>query len=79
MRVSCLHILYYRFRANLDGFTSPHCLSAPKEPTSNGKAIYDQGKLLTNVKYVDGLVTVEFEDLAMEESGSHGSLQADLS
>lgn len=79
MRVSSLNILCYRFRANCDGFTGPHCLSAPKEPTSNGKAFYNQGKLFTNVKYVYGLVTVEFEDLAMEESGSHGSLQADLS
>ena len=75
MRMSSWNCLYYRFRANFDGLTSNYCKAAPTEPDGAGKATYDQGKLVTNVKYVDGAVKVESQDVPNKTTSS---IQADL-
>ena len=75
MRMSSWNCLYYRLRANFDGLMSSYCEAAPTESDQAGKATYDQGKIVTNVKYVDGLVTVEFQNLLDKTTGS---IQADL-
>ena len=73
--------LYYRLRANFDGLQSKYC---PELPTITperegmpaygvGKATYDQGKTVTDVKKINGTLTVVFDST---EGG--GSIEADL-
>ena len=64
MLMSSWNVLYYRLRANFDGLTNSYCPSAPTESESNGKAVYNQGKKVKNVKYTDGIVTVEFIEIS---------------
>jgi len=78
MRMSSWNVLYYRFRANFDGLTSPYCKTLPSESSGNGKAVYDQGKCVKNIRYVDGSVFVDFEDLVNKASDGRGSVRADL-
>jgi len=75
LRMTGWNVLYYRLRANFDGLKSDYCPEPPKSIEGEGKAIYDLGKRVTDVSYVDGLVTVEFEDLV---NGGGRSLHADL-
>ena len=51
MPKSSWNVLYYHLRANFDGLTNSYCPSAPTEPESNGNAVYNQGKKVTNVIY----------------------------
>ena len=67
--------LYYRLRANFDGFTSKHCPKPPEPTTIDGTAIYDLGKRVTSVNYTDGRVQILFDDTI---NGRSGSLHADL-
>ena len=67
--------LYYRLRANFDGFISKHCPSPPEPLDSDGSAIYDLGKRVTNVNYTDDQVHLSFDDTIGRTSGY---LQADL-
>lgn len=78
MRMSSWNVLYYRFRANFDRLTSSHCKTPPSEPNGNGKAVYDQGKSVKDVRYEDGSVIIDFEDLVNNASGGRGSIRADL-
>lgn len=82
MRMASWNVLYYRFRANFDGLTSSYCKLQPQytpaEAHKHGKAVYDQGKSVKNIKYADGSVIVEFEDLLNKASDGRGSLRADL-
>ena len=78
MRMSNWNVLYYRFRANFDGLTSSYCKTLPSEPSKCGKAVYDQGKSVKDVRYVDGSVIVDFEEHAKNASGGRGSVRADL-
>lgn len=71
-------MLYYRFRANFDGLTSPYCENLPSESSGNGKSVYDQGKSVKNIRYVDGSVIIDFEDLVNKASNGRGSVRADL-
>ncbi len=68
-------VLYYRLRANFDGFSSEFVPNPPEKLNSDGKAIYDIGKRVTDASYADGIVTLRFEDLI---NGSGGDIQADL-
>lgn len=73
--------LYYRLRANFDGLQSKYCPELPTIPSESegtsasavGKATYDQGKNVTDVKDTDGAITVVFAS-----TGGGGSIQADL-
>lgn len=67
--------LYYRLRANFDGFTSKHCPKPPESTTIDGTAIYELGKRVTDVSYTDGRVEISFDDTI---NGRCGSLHADL-
>ena len=82
MRMASWNVLYYRFRANFDGLTSSYCKSPPEytpiEANKHGKAVYEQGKSVKNIKYIDGSVIVELEDLLDKTSGGRGSIRADL-
>jgi len=71
-------VLYYRFKANFDGFTSPYCTTLPSESSGNGKTVYDQGKAVKNIRYADSSVIVDFEDLVNKASDGRGSVRADL-
>ena len=68
------NVLYYRLRANFDGLISNHYEKIPKND-GEGKAIYDLGKRVTNISYMDGTVTLTFNDIS---TGGVGSLNADL-
>ena len=67
--------LYYRLRANFDGFTSEHCPKPPESTTIDGTAICDFGKRVTDVSYTNGRVEISFDDTI---NGRSGSLHADL-
>ena len=67
--------LYYRLRANYDGFASVYCPEPPTVTEKEGKAVYDLGKRVTNVSYQDGSVMVAFDDSI---NGGSGCLVADL-
>lgn len=73
--MSSWSVLYYRLRANFDGFASEYCPQPPVATEKEGKAIYHTQKRVTDVSYTDGSVTVRFEDLLR---GVHDSLHADL-
>jgi len=78
MRMSSWNVLYYRLRANFEGLTSPYCTTLPSESSGNGKAVYDQGKSVKNIRYADGSVIVDFEDLVNKASDGRGSVRAVL-
>ena len=67
--------LYYRLRANFDGFVSKHCPEPPEPEEIDGAATYDLGKRVTDVRYTDGQVHLSFDDTLSRQSGS---LEADL-
>lgn len=69
------NVLYYRLRANFDGFGSVYCPEPPGRVEGEGKAVYDLGKRVTDISYTDGLVTVDFDDLS---NGGGRSIHADL-
>ena len=78
MRMSSWNVLYYRLRANFDRLTSSYCTTLPSEPNKNGKAVYDQGKSVKDIRYTDGSVIIDFEDLVNNASDGRGSVRADL-
>lgn len=78
MRMSNWNVLYYRFRANFDRLASPYCKDLPSEPDGTGKAVYDQGKSVKDIRYTDGSIIIDFEDLSNKASVGRGSIQADL-
>lgn len=67
--------LYYRLRFNFDGLQSDY---VPEIDTplveDEGKATYEQGKTVTDVKYVDGSVLVVYETT----KGQTETIRADL-
>lgn len=70
-------VLYYRLRANYDGFKSEIVPDPPSTVSAEeGKAAFDQGKRVTNIKQEsDEFVIVEFDDLIDGRRGEH---RADL-
>ncbi|KAI9724265.1 MAG: hypothetical protein M1828_003689 [Chrysothrix sp. TS-e1954] len=69
--------LYFRLRSNFDGLISDYCPHSPVPEDNGGKAVFELGKLVTEVSYstTEGIVTVQFEDLV---NGQTRSIQADL-
>ena len=68
-------LLYYRLRANFDGFSSEYVPNPPAKLDGDGKAVFDIGKRVTDVAFTDGAVKLKFEDLI---NGGGGDVQADL-
>ena len=68
-------VLYFRLRANFDGLKSMYNHDPPSPLETDGEASYDLGKRVVGVSYSDNLVTVEYDDLIREGSGS---LHADI-
>lgn len=68
-------MLYYRLRANFDGFSSKYVPNPPAKLNREGKAVFDIGKRVTDVAFTDGVVKLKFEDLI---NGGGGDVQADL-
>ncbi|KAL8771969.1 MAG: hypothetical protein Q9209_002633 [Squamulea sp. 1 TL-2023] len=67
--------LYYRLRANFDGLRSHYVTVRECEPDlAVGNTSYEYGCKVTNVKYADGIVLVDFERL----TGKVEKLHADL-
>ena len=60
-RMTSWNVLYYRLRANYDSFQSEYYPTPPEMPKGDGKAIYDVGKRVTDVSYVDGIITLTFD------------------
>ncbi|KAL8906360.1 MAG: hypothetical protein Q9207_002072, partial [Kuettlingeria erythrocarpa] len=63
MMMSSWNVLYYRLRANFDGLASSYCTHTPAEPSHVGRAVYDQGKRVTNIHHDAQYVQVHVEDL----------------
>ena len=69
------NVLYYRLRANFDGLPSQYCAELPERVGSrDGKAVFAIGKIVSDITYVDGLVTVHFNNA----KGDSGKMYADL-
>ena len=75
MQMSSWNVLYYRFRANFDGLTSPYCLQEPTETKNCGIAVYEQGRRVKDVDEVENKMQVEYEDLSTRTAGC---LKADI-
>lgn len=75
MQLTNWSTLYYRLRANYDGFASEYCPEPPTATEKEGKAVYATTKRVTDIVETDGSLIVEYEDLI---SGSEPSLRADL-
>jgi 2-polyprenyl-6-methoxyphenol hydroxylase-like FAD-dependent oxidoreductase len=54
-------VIYYRLRANFDGFRSGYCKLPPGCP-GDGKASYMDGCNVTNLEHEDSLVTVQYQN-----------------
>ena len=67
--------LYYRLRANFDGFASESCPEPPTATEKEGKAVYQTTKRVTHLADADGPVVVRYDDV---HNGGTGSLRADL-
>ena len=68
--------LYYRLRANYDGLQSDYVPEPPNREKGDGKATYENGCTVTNLKHGDGVVTLDFERSI--DGGGGGTLHADL-
>lgn len=75
MLMSSWNVLYYRLRANLDGFQSTFCPKPPVLPQGQGKATMNLGARVKNISYLDGKVLVDYDD---EQSGKNDSIEGDL-
>ena len=67
--------LYYRLRANFDGLRSDYCPETPSNLDGDGRAVYDSGLQVTDIKMVDGKITLDFENVI---DGSKGEVSPDL-
>ncbi len=56
------NVLYYRLRANFDSLSSTYCPEPPGPTDRDGTALYEHGKRVTNVTYVDKVLTLEYSD-----------------
>lgn len=74
LRMTSWDIVYYRLRANFDGLQSDYVREPPAKSKGDGKVTYEDSCTVTDVRYADGVVTVDFERL----TGGGGSLHADL-
>ena len=77
LKMTSWNVLYYRLRANFDGLESVYCPETPKEPPGNGEATYQQGKKVTDLRYQEGSVFVDFEDTESSNSAAE-TLQPDM-
>ena len=68
--------IYYRLRANFDGMVSTYCHAPPPLAASDGKAVFDFGKRVTNVRYVEGQPLVEVEEVGIDAGFT--TMHADL-
>lgn len=75
LNLTSWNVLYYRLRANFDGYGSVFCPDPPRASETDGSSVFDLGKKATKVVCADQLVTVEYEDLIR---GGGGSVHADL-
>ena len=75
LNVTNWNLLYYRLRANFDGFRSEYYPTLVNAQASDDKLIYDLGKRATNITSTDQAATVEFEDL---QAGGSQTVHADL-
>ena len=75
LKVTSWKMLYYRLRANFDGFESNFCRKAPAAEAADGTAVYDLKKRVNSVSCKDKMMTLTVNDLA---NGSSESIHADL-
>ena len=73
--VTSWDVLYYRLRANFNGFQSEYCPTPIEFPAYDGRTRYDIGKRATNALSIDRFALIEFDDL---EDGGKGTIHADL-
>ena len=75
MSNSTWNTLYYRLRANFDGFRSEVCAIPPTLPKIQGDGVVQMGSKVLNVTYLGGDVVVEYRDTSKELVNS---IKADL-
>jgi 2-polyprenyl-6-methoxyphenol hydroxylase-like FAD-dependent oxidoreductase len=75
MQMSSWNQLYYILRANFDGYKSSLYPEPPAPLEGDGEAVFSVGKKVTDVVYLDGNVTVQYEDLFV---GGEHSIQGGL-
>jgi 2-polyprenyl-6-methoxyphenol hydroxylase-like FAD-dependent oxidoreductase len=76
MHMSSWDVMYYRLRANFDGMASNFCPGPPPSVVGDGQAVFDVGKRVTNIQYVEGRPLVEFVEVA--DGKKSKSMEADL-
>ncbi|KAL6714222.1 hypothetical protein ACLMJK_008717 [Lecanora helva] len=69
MQMSSWNVLYYRFRANFDGLQSTHEPKPPVELDQSGRAAYEQGKRVINVRESENKLEIEYDDMVANVPG----------
>jgi 2-polyprenyl-6-methoxyphenol hydroxylase-like FAD-dependent oxidoreductase len=79
MQMTAWSTLYYRLRANFDGFESLYVPKAPERGADDGETMYDYGKRVIDVSLVGDHVKVQYEDvLDGDELKKPKAISADL-
>ena len=74
-RLTTWKFLYYRLRAKFDGLSSEYVAAPPHNLDGDGKALFEPGKRVLSLNEIDGLCSVDYEDLI---SGQHGTMKGHL-
>ena len=69
-RLTTWKCLYYRLRANFDGLSSEYVTAPPNGLEGDGRALFEPGKRVVSVSDIDGLCSVDYEDLTSGQQGT---------
>ncbi|KAL9120162.1 MAG: hypothetical protein Q9187_003282, partial [Circinaria calcarea] len=89
LQMTSWNVLYYRLRANFDGFSSEYCDQISSEAIKDGKAVYDQGNTVKEVAYNNRYIKISFDnvndggrtlhaDLVIAADGSNSSIRSQI-
>lgn len=68
-RLTSWGLLYRILRANFDGLVLAACPDPPSARAGEGRVEYRAGKMVVNLDYADGLVTVHYIDVTTRKPG----------
>jgi 2-polyprenyl-6-methoxyphenol hydroxylase-like FAD-dependent oxidoreductase len=63
MQMTGWSTLYYRLRANFDGFENAYVPKSPEKGVHDGNTLYDYGKKVCDVSAVGETISVQYEDI----------------
>ncbi|EKD18599.1 monooxygenase [Drepanopeziza brunnea f. sp. 'multigermtubi' MB_m1] len=76
LQMTSWSLIYYRLRANFDGYASSFCARPPLADEGDGTAVFDLGKKATELSRVDDSVRVDY--ISLIDDQKPGTFYADL-